>query len=165
MAPHRSKFVPLGNQWETNPRSGSLQLSYAHATTSLVDGLEAARLVCILMTTDELSELISTAFPIKPVPERFWIDDSRSLVGVIPDELAKRIAHRPWDDVTMLDWTMTGAHASTARGYIDPNAFRYYLPSLLIGGLNDLRYIDWTLECLLPAGRKRRTTGRWLQEF
>jgi hypothetical protein len=117
------------------------------------------------MTADELSEIINAAFPIAPVPERFWVDDNQPSVGDIPEELAKRIAHRPRGDVTMLDWTMTGAHASTARRYIDPNAFRYYLPSLLIGGLNDLRYIDWPLECLLPAGRKRRTTGRWWHEF
>jgi hypothetical protein len=117
------------------------------------------------MTTDELSGLINAAFPVEPVPERFWIDDSQPLVGDIPEELAKRIAHRPWIDVTMLDWTMTGAHASTARAYINPNAFRYYLPSLLIGGLKDLGYIDWPLECLLPAGRQRRTTGTWWQEF
>lgn len=117
------------------------------------------------MTTDALSELIHTTFPVNPVPTRFWIDDSQPVVGDIPEELAKRIAHRPWVDVTMLDWTMTGAQANTARGYIDPSAFRYYLPSLLVGGLNDLEYIDWPLECLLPAGRKRRTTGRWWQEF
>jgi hypothetical protein len=65
----------------------------------------------------------------------------------------------------MLDWTMTGAHASTARSYFDADAFRYYLPSLLVGGLNDLGYIDWPLECVLPAGRKRRTTGKWWQAF
>ncbi|WP_407149154.1 DUF6714 family protein [Bradyrhizobium sp. ORS 86] len=117
------------------------------------------------MTVDELSERIHIAFPVKPVPKRFWIGDSQPLVGDIPEELAKRIAHRPWVDVTMLDWTMTSAQASTARAYIDPNAFRYYLPSLLVGGLSDFGYIDWPLECLLPAGRKRRTTGNWWQDF
>jgi hypothetical protein len=117
------------------------------------------------MTADELSEIINAAFPIAPVPERFWVDDNQPSVGDIPEELAKRIAHRPWVDVTMLDWTMTGAHASTSKVYIDPNAFRYYLPSLLIGGLSDLGYIDWPLESLLPTGRKRRITGKWWQEF
>jgi hypothetical protein len=68
------------------------------------------------------------------MPKRFWIDGIQPLVGDIPEELAKRIAHRPWVDVTMLDWTMIG-HPASIRGYIDPNAFRYYLPSLLVGGL------------------------------
>ena len=117
------------------------------------------------MTADELPKLISTAFPIKPVPEKFWIDHDHPLVGDIPRELANRIAHRPWVDVTMQDWTMTGDRASSARAYIDPNAFRYYLPSLLVGGLSDFGYIDWPLECLFPAGMKRRTTRGWWQEF
>jgi hypothetical protein len=116
------------------------------------------------MTTDELSEFIHVAFPVEPMPRRYWIDGSEPLLD-IPQELARRIVYRPWVDVTMLDWTMTGAHASTARVYLEADAFRYYLPSLLVGGLNDFGYIDWPLECVLPAGRKRRTTGRWWQEY
>lgn len=113
---------------------------------------------------EELSELVHAAFPAQPVPSTCWLDGVE-LLRDIPQELASRIAHRPWTDVTMLDWTMTGAHASTARNYFDADAFRYYLPSLLVGGLNDLRFIDWPLECLVPAGRKRRTTGEWWQAF
>jgi hypothetical protein len=116
------------------------------------------------MTTKELSGRIQAAFPVEPMPRRYWIDGIEPL-GDIPQELANRIAYRPWVDVTMLDWTMTGAHASTARSYLDADAFRYYLPSLLVGGLNDFGHIDWPLECLLPAGRKRRTAGKWWQEF
>ena len=116
------------------------------------------------MTTNELCELIQAAFPVEPMPRRYWIDGIEPL-GDIPQELANRIAYRPWVDVTMLDWTMTGAHAATATSYFDADAFRYYLPSLLVGGLNDLGYIDWPLECVLPAGRKRRTNGQWWQRF
>jgi hypothetical protein len=65
----------------------------------------------------------------------------------------------------MWDWTMTGAHASTARIYLDPNAFRYYLPSLLVGALQETGYLDWALESILPAGRKRHTTGKWWTDF
>ncbi len=60
---------------------------------------------------------------------------------------------------------MTGAHASTARIYLDPNAFRYYLPSLLVGGLRETGYLDWALESILPAGRKRPTTGKWWKDY
>jgi hypothetical protein len=116
------------------------------------------------MTTSELSERIQTAFPVEPMPQKYWIEGIEP-IGDIPQELANRIAYRPWVDVTMLNWTMTGAHAATARNYFDADAFRYYLPSLLVGGLTDLRLIDWPLECLLPAGRKRRTTGKWWQAF
>jgi hypothetical protein len=116
------------------------------------------------MTAEKLSELVRAAFPVAPLPRRYWLDGTEP-VSDIPQELAKRIAYRPWVDVTMLDWTMTGAHAGTSRRYFDADAFRYYLPSLMVGGLNDLGYVDWPLECLLPAGRKRRTTGQWWQAF
>ena len=116
------------------------------------------------MTAEKLSELVRAAFPVAPLPRRYWLDGTEP-VGDIPQELAKRIAYRPWVDVTMLDWTMTGAHAGTSRRHFTADAFRYYLPSLMVGGLNDLGYVDWPLECLLPAGRKRRTTGQWWQAF
>ena len=115
-------------------------------------------------TMEELSGLLHAAFPAGPLPRRYWLDGVEPLSD-IPQQLANRIAGRPWVDVTMLDWTMTGARAVTARSYFDADAFRYYLPSLLVGGLNDFRLIDWPLECLLPAGRKRRTNGKWWQEF
>lgn len=116
------------------------------------------------MTTGGLSELIHAAFPVEPMPKRYWIDNIEPL-GDIPRELATRIVYRPWVDVRMLDWTMTGAPAKVARSYLDADAFRYYLPSLLVGGLDEPGYIDWPLECVLPASRKRRTTGTWWQAF
>jgi hypothetical protein len=36
---------------------------------------------------------------------------------------------------------------------------------LLIGALQEIGYLDWALECLLPAGRKRRTAGKWWADF
>ena len=117
------------------------------------------------MTTAQLSAFIRGAFPIAPLPGRFWIDGIEPLMTDIPEELARRIAHRPWVDVTMLDWRMTGGNAGTTRSYVDADASRYYLPSLLVGGLIDFGFIDWPLECLLPAGRKRRTDRKWWQDF
>jgi hypothetical protein len=116
------------------------------------------------MSETELFELVCAAFPVTPLPETYWLDGV-SLLDDISQELANRIAYRPWVDVTMADWTMTGAHAATSRIYFDADAFRYYLPSLLVGGLNNFGFIDWPLESLLPAGRKRRTTGVWWRAF
>ncbi|MBV9978468.1 DUF6714 family protein [Bradyrhizobium sp.] len=65
----------------------------------------------------------------------------------------------------MRDWTMTGVRPDATRGYLDPNAFRYFLPSLLVSGLGQPEYIDWALEAILPPGRNRRTTGNWWKEF
>jgi hypothetical protein len=106
---------------------------------------------------DQLSELIRTSFPTEPLPQAFWINGTEQPPDDIPDELAKRLAFRSWVDVTMHDWTTIGAPASAAKTYLHPGAFRYYLPSLLVDVLQDIGYLDWALECLLPAGCKRRT--------
>jgi len=113
------------------------------------------------MTT---AELIRTAFPTEPLPRTFWVTGADQHAGDIPDELARRLAHRPWTHVTMDDWAMVGARPSLAKQYLHPDAFRYYVPSLLVGALQDSGYLDWALECLLPAGRQRRI-GRleWAQ--
>lgn len=116
------------------------------------------------MTRDELSRRVQAAFPVEPMPEKYS-RPGLNLSGDIPGELAKRIIHRPWTDISMADWAMTGVPPSVARAYLDANAFRYYLPSLLIGSLADIDYAGWTMECLLPAGRARKTTGDWWQAF
>ncbi|WP_407157300.1 hypothetical protein [Bradyrhizobium sp. STM 3557] len=105
---------------------------------------------------DQLAELLKTSFPVEPLPRFFWIEGGGRPVGDIPEELERRLTHRRWVDVTMHDWTMIGP-ACFAKLYLHPDAFRYYLPSLLLGVLDDSGYLDWALECLLPAGRRRRT--------
>jgi len=59
------------------------------------------------------------------------MDDGEQPYGDKPEELLKRPAHRCWVDVTMRDSTMIGVPARLARTYLDPDAFHYYLPSLL----------------------------------
>jgi hypothetical protein len=118
-----------------------------------------------MMTIDRISELLPASFPVEPLPKFSWRAGREQPVGDIPDGLQKRLAHRPWVDVTLWDWTMIGAPALLARVYLDPDVFRYYLPSLLVGVLGDIGYVDWALECLLPAGRKRRTDQKEWTEF
>ncbi|HTO66734.1 MAG TPA: DUF6714 family protein [Bradyrhizobium sp.] len=118
-----------------------------------------------MMTADQLSELLHARFPVEPLPRFFWRVGREQPPGDIPDGLWKRLAHRPWVDVTMRDWTMIGAPVWLARVYLDPDAFRYYLPSLLIGVLGDIGYVDWAVECLLPAGRQRRIDRKEWIEF
>ncbi|MGC2778072.1 MAG: DUF6714 family protein [Bradyrhizobium sp.] len=108
------------------------------------------------ITIADLSELVRGSFPAEPRPRTFWKDGAEQPAGDVPAELANRLAQRRWVDVTLRDWQMIGPPPSVSS-YLHPDAFRYYLPSLLIGVLQDIRYLDWALELLLPAGRKRRT--------
>ncbi|WP_315758176.1 DUF6714 family protein [Bradyrhizobium sp. SZCCHNRI2007] len=114
------------------------------------------------MITD-LSTLMRTAFPTEPLPGTLWIDRDAQAAGDVPHELTERLAQRPWTDVTLGDWLMTG-HPSSVQCFLHPDVFRYYLPSLLVGVIDDTGYLDWALEALLPAGRRRRTDRPdWVQ--
>ena len=84
---------------------------------------------------DQLCELLRASFLVEPLPRFFRRAGGEQPTCDIPDELQKRLAHRSWVDVTMRDWTMIGAPAWLARVYLDPEAFRYDLPSLLVGVL------------------------------
>jgi hypothetical protein len=109
-------------------------------------------------------QLIHASFPSEPLPVRsFWLHGERT-AGDIPEGLEKRMMMRPWDAVTMADWTMI-AHPDSVKAFLHPTAYRYYLPSLLIGALNDIGHIDWALEAILPTGWRRRATGKWWQDF
>ncbi|MGJ5175104.1 hypothetical protein ACQR16_10980 [Bradyrhizobium oligotrophicum] len=109
-------------------------------------------------TIAELSALLRASFPAEPLPTTFWRGAGQP-AGDIPDELAQRLAQRRWVDVTLHDWQMIGPPLSVSS-YLHPDALRYSLPSLLVGVLHDTGYVDWALELLLPAGRKRRTDRR-----
>jgi hypothetical protein len=117
------------------------------------------------MNTEQIIGIIRASFPLEPLPVRpFWRDGERP-PGDIPEEIEKRLAMRSWDQISMLDWRMIGS-ASAGRVYLDPNTYRYYLPSLLTGGLQDNGdFIQWALEAILPTSWRRRTTGKWWQEF
>jgi hypothetical protein len=113
--------------------------------------------VSMMSVTDQLSELIRTSFPTDPLPRAFWIDGTEQPAGDIPDELAKRLAFRRWVEVALDDWRMIGIPPWVARSYLHPDAFRYYLASLLVVVLGDTGYLNWALEALLPSGQMRRT--------
>ena len=118
-----------------------------------------------MTTADQISELIHASFPVDPLPGQFFWADGIEPLGDMPEEIRNRIAGRSWAEITLPDWAMMGTAPVVARGYFDPNAFRYYLPSLLVGVLRDIAYVDWALEAILPANRKRRPKGKWWQEF
>lgn len=115
---------------------------------------------------DEVIEIIRASFPREPLPVRFfWRDGVRPDAGDIPAELENRLAMRPWDQVAIDDWRMIGAPV-VGRNYLHPAAYQYYLPSLLIGGLqHNGAFIEYGLEAILPDGWRRRTTDRWWQDF
>lgn len=111
-------------------------------------------------------EFIGNAFPVEPLPTRFFSSQGgKSLDFEIPQELSNRIAGRPWTEVTLMDWRMTGTSPVVARRYLEPAAFMYYVPSIIVGGLQQIEFIDFALEGISPDNKHHEPRGEWWFEF
>lgn len=119
-----------------------------------------------MITKDELFELVYRSFPKEPLPPRFfWDQDKYRSAGDIPDELRHRITGRVWTDITMDDWRMVGTHSRVSTRYLDPPAFVYYAPSLLVQSIDNSPFIDWFLEAIVPNNIPKIPRGKWWHEL
>ena len=109
-------------------------------------------------------ELVA-AFPSEPAPGRVLWNASGEWEDDIGLELLNRVQGKGWIDVSLLDWSMVGASPAVSRSYIDPSVFVYYLPSILIGAYENIRYLDFALDSLLPSNKERRPRGEWWFKF
>ena len=99
------------------------------------------------------------AFPTRPIPSQLFLDGLEIKNWDIPGELQNRLLSHEWTRVSIEDWASIGPIASI-KSYVTPMAFRYYLPSILLGSIENLTYWDLGLEALLPNNFKR-VQRRW----
>jgi hypothetical protein len=115
---------------------------------------------------DKFLKLVHASFPAEPLPEQFfWAESRESLEGDIPKELQKRIAHRRWTQIRIIDWAMVGTPPSIARTYLEPPTFLYYLPSLLVGVLDEANYFEFGIEAIIPHNKTHTPRGKWWFSF
>ncbi len=60
---------------------------------------------------------------------------------------------------------MIGARPASWREYLWPNAFAYYVPSILIATLPEPAFFDLALEAILPSNQQRHPRGDWWLSF
>jgi hypothetical protein len=110
---------------------------------------------------------VQAAFPEMPVPEQVLLDPKHSAQDDVAEEIAGRFEGRPWPALTMDDWGELGTSPAVARLWFTPAAFRYYLPSLLLGAANNTDYLRSALEAILPGNQRheRRRGDVWWAEF
>ena len=114
--------------------------------------------------TENLRKQFLEAFSLEPLPVQFfWTRAARPLDGDIPSELNRRIKGRPWTDVSLQDWRMIGCSPSISRHYLEPATFMYYVPSLVFGSLEQIEFIDFVLEGVMPSNKEHisRESGGW----
>jgi hypothetical protein len=119
-----------------------------------------------MIENKKLLDLIETAFPLQPRPIAFFSAEGiDALNHDIPQELGKRIAGRPWTEVTLMDWRMIGVSPVIARHYVAPASFMYYVPSILMAAFWQIDFIDFALEGIIPHNKYHSPRGKWWSEF
>jgi hypothetical protein len=120
----------------------------------------------VMTDSAKFLDLIRTAFPTAPVPTQFfWTEGKDPLDCDIPQELRNRIAGRPWTEVTLMDWRMTGTSPVVGRRYLEPATFMYYVPSIIVGTSLQIEFIDYALEGIIPYNKYHVPRGKWWSEF
>lgn len=110
--------------------------------------------------SEQLLKLLLATFPPQPLPTRFfWEYSGSDNSDEFSHDLLQWFAQRPWTEIKIRDWAMTG-HVGVSRELLEPAAFLYYLPSLLFGAAQEPEYLDWALEAI-PSGRDRQPKGKW----
>lgn len=108
--------------------------------------------------------LIRAAFPTEPLPASFFREDADVEEGDIPYQLQAHFLSKKWNEVSLLDWISTAPIGSIVT-YLTADTFRYYTPSILIGSLEDVRYLDWGIEAVLPHNQRLEPRGEWWKTF
>lgn len=111
-------------------------------------------------------DLISKAFPVEPIPKEIFIGppSMQGDRGDIGDSLAEELQGKSWNIVSLNNWLCT-AYPSVIMGMITPAAFHYYLPSLLIGTIEDFGYFDRGASALLPNNKLHVRKSAWWFEY
>jgi hypothetical protein len=99
-----------------------------------------------------------SVYPTHPIPKRILTDERDN--SEFSKEIRKRFTSKPWTSVTLDDWINT-ASIEVIASYMPPEAFQYYLPSIICSSLDNKDYIDWGLRAILPPNQRREAKGDW----
>lgn len=110
----------------------------------------------------ELVKRIKVAFPVYPIPERVLLDELDN--SEFSCEIRNRFVNKEWTLVTLDDWVST-ASIGVIVYLMLPEAFHYYLPSLLCSTLDEEDYFGWGLNAVLPNNQKRKPKSDWWKKY
>ncbi|MBR1201936.1 MULTISPECIES: DUF6714 family protein [unclassified Bradyrhizobium] len=114
---------------------------------------------------EQFSKLLTATFPPHPMPAQFfWREDRHDNSYEFRRDLLEWLAERQWTEIKMRDWAMAG-HLSITRELLEPATFLYYLPSLLLGVIEDPGYLESALVAIIPSARDRRPKSKWWGEL
>ncbi|MCL2876150.1 MAG: hypothetical protein FWF12_07660 [Betaproteobacteria bacterium] len=102
-------------------------------------------------------------FSKKPIPKAL-LSDQNVFQREIPDEIQTRFLGREWCAVNLGDWRNV-ATVIAIKHFMTAGTFYYYVPSLLVGVLDNFDFVDWPLEALVPSSTSRVQKGKWWFDY
>jgi uncharacterized protein DUF6714 len=114
---------------------------------------------------EQLSNLLHATFPVQPMPTQFfWLKDVHDDSYEFRHDLLEWLGQRLWTEVKLSDWTLK-RDIVVSREHLEPVTFLYYLPSLLIGVMEQPEEIELALEAIIPPGRDRKPKRLWWRDL
>ena len=101
-------------------------------------------------------------FNIYPLPEQILIEVDQ--YDEFSNGLLIALHNRPWNAVKLFEWRNI-AQVSVVKKFVTPNAFQYFVPSLLLGSIREPEFLNYGLEAILPNNQKRIEKGDWWFDF
>ncbi|MFN5995135.1 MAG: hypothetical protein ACK45Y_13700 [Betaproteobacteria bacterium] len=103
-------------------------------------------------------EEILVAFPLRPIPYTVFVYPAE--YDDIAESLWQKFSGKQWDAITLMDWRMVES-IEVAKRYFSPEGFAYFVPSILLGSLEDSLFLSYGLEAIIPSNQKRTAKGDW----
>lgn len=106
----------------------------------------------------QVKSTIRAAFAIIPIPSGHRRDDGIANYEV--DDDVQKFNGRMWTEISLDHW-VSSISPSSIRRATSREFFKYYLPSLLVGVLQDSDYFYLALDALLPDNPKHEPRPDW----
>lgn len=106
----------------------------------------------------QVKSTIRAAFAIIPIPSGHRRDDGIANYEV--DDDVQKFNGRMWTEISLDHW-IRSISPSAIRRATNSGFFKYYLPSLLVGVLQDSDYSYLALDALLPDNPKYEPRADW----
>ena len=114
-----------------------------------------------ILLENSLKKQLLKEFPKIPIPKEILQSACTFSDDDISESVRKVLHLKSWDEVLLNNWLRCTASTTTLMYFITPQAFHYYLPSLLTGVIDDLGYFDWGVNALLPYNKNHVRKSTW----
>lgn len=117
-----------------------------------------------ILLKNSLKKQLLKEFPKIPIPKEILQSAWTFSDDDISESVRIELHLKSWDEVLLNNWLCT-ANISSLMYFLTPQAFHYYLPSLLTGVIDDLGYFDWGVNALLPYDKNHVRKSTWWTEY